>query len=48
MPFAATQMDLEIIKLSGVSQAKTFHLYVGSKKKHGANELIYKMETESQ
>ena len=36
MPFAATQMDLEIIILSEVSQTKTniicYHLYVESKK----------------
>ena len=36
MPFAATRMDLEILKLSEVSQTKTniiwYHLYVESKR----------------
>ena len=35
MPFAARQMDLEIITLSKISQRKTniiYHLYVESKK----------------
>ena len=36
MPFAATQIDLEIVILSKVSQTKTnsilYHLFVASKK----------------
>ena len=51
MPFATTWMDLEINKLSEVSQRKTniisYHLYVESKK-NDTNELIYKIETDSQ
>ena len=49
MPFTATQMDLEIIILSEVSQTKTniicYHLYVESKKSD-TSELIYKTETQ--
>ena len=44
MPFAATWMDLEIIRLSEVSQTKVniiFHLYAESKK-NDTNDLIYK------
>ena len=51
MPFAATQMDLEIIILSEVNQRKTnimwYHLYV-EPKKNDTNELICKTETDSQ
>ena len=43
-------MDLEIIILSEVSQTNIiwYHLYVESKKKIDTNELIYKIETDSQ
>ena len=44
MPFTATWMDLEIIRLSEVSQTKIkiiFHLYTESKK-NDTNDLIYK------
>ena len=51
MPFAAIWMDQEIIILNEVRQRKTniiwHHLYVESKKKSDANELIYKTETDS-
>ena len=51
MPFAATQMDLEMIMLSELRQRKInviwYHLYVESKKKKGTNEVICKTETES-
>ena len=53
MTGAATSMDLEIIKLSDVSQRKTniirYHLYMESKnkpKKKDVNELIYKIQTD--
>ena len=44
MPFAATQMDLEIIILSEVSQAKTNIICYPSvkSKKNDVSELIYK------
>ena len=49
-PSAATRMDLEIIILSEVSQRQTScditHMW--SLMKNGANELIYKTETDSQ
>ena len=50
MPFAETQMDLEIIILSEVRERKTniwYRLYVGMKKKD-TNELIYKTEPDSE
>ena len=51
MPFSATWMDLEFIKLTEVSQRKTniiwYHLYVKSKK-NDTNELIYKTKKDSQ
>ena len=52
MPFAATQMDLEIVILSKVSQTEKdkYHdiAYIWNLKKNGTNELIYKTEIESQ
>ena len=53
LPFATTWIDLEIITLSEVRQRKTNtpcdHIYVESKKKNNnTNELIYKIETDSQ
>ena len=51
IPFAAIQMNLEIIILSEISQRKArtplYHLYVESKK-NDTNELIYKTEIDSQ
>ena len=49
MPFAATWLDLGTIILSEVSQANItcYYLYVESKE-HYTNEIIYKMETDSQ
>ena len=51
MSFAATGMDLEIVMLSEIVQRKTniiqYCLYVETKK-NGTNELIYKIEIESQ
>ena len=50
MPFAATQMDLEIIIPSEVNQTKTniiwYHLYMESKNSD-TNELFYKTDTDS-
>ena len=50
MPFAATQVDLEIIILREVSQRKKniiwYHLYV--KSKNDTNDLIYKTEIDLQ
>ena len=51
MSFAATWMDLEIIRQSEVRQRKTniicYHLYVESNK-NDTKELIYKIETNTQ
>ena len=51
MPFAATQMGIEIITLNGVNQRKTniilYHLYMESKKMMQM-KLIYKIEIDSQ
>ena len=50
MPFTATQMNLEKIILSEVSQKKTntwYHLHMEPKKIY-TNEFIYKIETDSQ
>ena len=50
MPFTATQMNLEKIILSEVSQKKTntwYHLHMESKNIY-TNEFIYKIETDSQ
>ena len=50
-PFAEIWMDLEIITLSEARQRKTntiqYHLNVESNK-NGTNELIYKIETDSE
>ena len=46
IPFVATRMDLEIIILSEVEDIYDYHLYVESK--NSTNELIYKIETDSQ
>ena len=52
MPFAATQMDLEIIILSEVSQTEKdkYHMIslICRIFKKDTNELIYKTETDSQ
>ena len=51
MPFAAIWMGVEIITLSEASHTKTniiwYYLYVESKN-NNTNELIYKIETDSQ
>ena len=47
MPFAAIWMDLEIIKLSKVSQKEKdkYHIYnLSVESKYDPNELIYKTE----
>ena len=48
MPFAATWMNLEIIKLSDVSQRQILYdiTYIWNLK-NNTNELIYKTETDS-
>ena len=49
MPLAATQMGLEVIRLSEVSQKekdKYFITYMWNLK-NGKNELIYRTETDS-
>ena len=50
-PFAATRRDLEMIKLSEVSQTRTdiigYHLHEKIYE-NDTNELIYKTETDSQ
>ena len=52
MPFAATQMDIEIITLNEVNQRKkqTSYdiIYMWNLRKSGTNELIYKTEIDSQ
>ena len=52
MPFATTQMDLEIVILSEVSQTEKdkYHmmLLICGIENNGTNELIYKTETDSQ
>ena len=51
MPLAATQMDLEIIILSEVSQKEKDQYHMVSLNtwnlKYGTNELIYRPETDS-
>ena len=46
IPFVATWMDLEIIILTEVEGIYDYHLYMESK--NSKNELIYKIETDSQ
>ena len=51
MPFAATWMDLEIITLSEVSQTErqiSYDITYMWNLKNDTNELIYKIETDSQ
>ena len=48
LPFAATWMNLEIIKLSEVSQTKTHDITYMSNLKKKTSELIYKTEMDSQ
>ena len=51
MPFAATLMNLEIIKLSEVSQTERqmpYDITYMWNLKYDTNELIYKTETDSQ
>ena len=51
-PFSATWTDLQIIKLSELSQKKKYKYYINitcmQNLKQGTNELIYKTEIESQ
>ena len=49
MPFAATQMDLQVIILSEVSQTRyCMILLICRISKNDTSELNYKMETDSQ
>ena len=48
MPFAATQTQLEIIKLSEVNQKKISIIYYMWSLKNDTNELTYKTEIDSQ
>ena len=53
MPFAGIWMDLEIVILGEVSQAEKVKYHISLtcrilKKKSDTNELIYKIETDSQ
>ena len=49
MPFAATWMDLGIIILSGVREREISYDIIGPwNLKYNTNELIYKIETDSQ
>ena len=49
MPFAATWMDLDSIKLSEVNQGQIYDItYMWNLKKNDTNELVYKVETDSQ
>ena len=52
MPFAATQMDLELVILSEESQTEKDKYHMVSLLrgifKNGTNELLYKTELESQ
>ena len=51
MPFAATQIDLEIIILSEVSQKKgqiPYDITYMWNRKYDTNELIYETDTDSQ
>ena len=49
MPFTATGIDLEIIRLSAVSQRQISYAitYMWNLKKNDANKLIYKAEIDS-
>ena len=48
MPFAATWMDLQIVRLSEVSQRKRNNACMRNlKKKNAVSELIYKTERDS-
>ena len=50
MPSAATWMDLEIVILSQISQTEKdqYNMIHAESKKHNTNELIYKIEADSQ
>ena len=50
MPLTATQMDLEMIILSEVSQKEKdkYHITYMQNLKYDTNELIYKTEADSQ
>ena len=50
MPFAATWMDLEIVRVSEVSQRHISYAitYMWDLKRSDTNELIYKTEKDSQ
>ena len=47
MPFAAAQMDMEIIILNEVRQRQIYIACKQNLKKNYMNELIYKAETDS-
>ena len=49
MPFAATWMDVETVILSEVRKRQTYDIaYMWNPKRSDANDLIYKIETDSQ
>ena len=47
MPFAATWMDLEIIRLSEVSQKVKYYIISIWNLKNSTNKLVYETKTDS-